>query len=133
MANSKYMFFQILCFILLLSLSPTYAHYKSHKSTPPLVGFQARVDFKGCFNNVYAFSDSNTETGNAYYLGALKSFISDLFSQAWSQYSSSESSNLSGYQLSNGRLVINFSRHLSFLSKWCGVATYFLYQKIRKN
>nr|POE66019.1 gdsl esterase/lipase [Quercus suber] len=108
MANSKYLFLQISCFILLLSLSPSYTHNKSHKSTTPPTGFQARVDFKGCFNKVYAFGDSNTDTGNAYYLGALKSFISDLFSQAWSPYSSLESSNLSGYRLSNGRLVIDF-------------------------
>ena len=47
-------------------------------------------------------------SANAYYLGALKSFISNLFSQAWSPYSSSKSSNLFGYRLSNGHLVIDF-------------------------
>ncbi|KAL4638793.1 hypothetical protein ACB092_03G172500 [Castanea dentata] len=108
MANSKYLFLQIACFILLLSLSPSYAHNKSHESTPPPAGFQAKVDFKDCFNKVYAFGDSDTDTGNAYNLGALKSFISTLFSHAWSPYSSSENSNLSGYRLSNGRLVIDF-------------------------
>ncbi|KAK7832053.1 gdsl esterase/lipase [Quercus suber] len=121
MANSKYLFLQISCFILLLSLSPSYTHNKSHKSTTPPTGFQARVDFKGCFNKVYAFGDSNTDTGNAYYLGALKSFISDLFSQAWSPYSSLESSNLSGYRLSNGRLVIDFlceALHIPHLSAY---------------
>ncbi|KAK7842501.1 gdsl esterase/lipase [Quercus suber] len=108
MANSKYLFLQIACFILLLSLSPTYAHNKSHESTPPLAGFQENVDFKGCFNKVYAFSDSYTDTGNAYNLGDLKSFISTLFSHAWSPYCSLENSKLSGYRLSNGRLVIDF-------------------------
>ena len=60
-------------------------------------------------------------SANAYYLGALKSFISDLFSQAWSPYSSSESSNLSGYRLSNGRLVIDFlceALHIPHLSAY---------------
>ncbi|XP_075657510.1 GDSL esterase/lipase At3g48460-like [Castanea sativa] len=121
MANSKYLFVQISCFILLLSLSTSYAHNKSHKSTPPPAGFQAKVDFKGCFNKVYAFGDSDTDTGNAYYLGSLKSFISNLFSQAWSPYSSSESSNLSGYRLSNGRLVIDFlceALHIPHLSAY---------------
>ena len=60
-------------------------------------------------------------SANAYYLGALKSFISDLFSQAWSPYSSSESSNLSSYRLSNGRLVIDFlceAIHIPHLSTY---------------
>ena len=81
MENSKYLFLQIASFILLLSLSHSSAHNKSHESTPPPVGFQAKVDFKGCFNKVYAFGDSDTDTGNAYNLGDLKSFISTLFSQ----------------------------------------------------
>ena len=128
MANSNYLFLQISCFILLLSLSPSYAHNKSHKSTPPPAGFQSKVDFKGCFNKVYAFGDSNTDTGNAYYLGDLKSFISDLFSQAWSPYSSSESSNLFGYRLSNGRLVIDFlceAFHIPHLSAYKDSSTNF--------
>ncbi|KAK7839930.1 gdsl esterase/lipase [Quercus suber] len=108
MANSKYLFLQIACFILLLSLSPSYAHNKSHESTPPLASFLANVDFKGCFNKVYAFGDSDTDTGNAHNLGYLKSFISTLFSHAWSPYCLSENSKLSGYRLSNGRLVIDF-------------------------
>ena len=108
MANSKYLFLQIARFTLLLSLSPSYAHNKSHESTPPPAGFQANVDFKGCFNKVYAFGDSDTDTGNAHNLGDLKSFISTLFSHSWSPYSSSENSKLSGYRLSNGRLVIDF-------------------------
>merc|ERR1712226_210344 len=68
MANSKYLFLQIACSILLLSMSPSYAHNKSHDSTPPLAGFQENVDFKGCFNKVYAFGDSDTDTGNAHNL-----------------------------------------------------------------
>ncbi|KAK7861526.1 gdsl esterase/lipase [Quercus suber] len=108
MANSKYLFLQIACSILLLSMSPSYAHNKSHDSTPPLAGFQENVDFKGCFNKVYAFGDSDTDTGNAHNLGFLKSFISTLFSHAWSPYCSSENSKLSGYRLSNGRLLIDF-------------------------
>nr|POE66020.1 gdsl esterase/lipase [Quercus suber] len=82
--------------------------WESHESTPPPTGFQAKVDFKGCFNKVYAFGDIDTDTGNAHNLGDLKSFISTLFSHAWSPYCSSENSNLSGYWLSNGCLVIDF-------------------------
>ena len=68
-------------------------------------------------------------SANAYYLGALKSFISDLFSQAWSPYSSSESSNLFGYRLSNGHLVIDFlceALHIPHLSAYKDSSTNFL-------
>ena len=67
-------------------------------------------------------------SANAYYLGALKSFISDLFSQAWSPYSSSESSNLFGYRLSNGHLVIDFlceALHIPHLSAYKDSSTNF--------
>jgi hypothetical protein len=104
MANSKCLFLQIPLFILLLSLSPSSAHNQSSKSMAPPPASQ--VDYKGCFSKVYAFGDSYTDTGNAHFMGALKSYISVFFNMF--KHGSSSAGNLPGYRLSNGRLVIDY-------------------------
>ncbi|KAF3431130.1 hypothetical protein FNV43_RR25860 [Rhamnella rubrinervis] len=103
MASSSYLLLQILLFVLFISFSFTTAHNKSRKSIPPPK--QDVVDYKGCFSKVYAFGDSYTDTGNAYSLGGLKSFLGGFASRS-NPYGSS--TNLPGHRLCNGRLVIDF-------------------------
>lgn len=105
MANFTCLFLQIPFFILLLSFSPSSAHNQSRKSLaqPPA----SQIDYKGCFSKVYAFGDSYTDTGNAHFMGALKSYISGGFFSTI-KHGSSSTGNLSGYRLSNGRLVIDY-------------------------
>ncbi|XWS16768.1 hypothetical protein CRYUN_Cryun33cG0007500 [Craigia yunnanensis] len=61
------------------------------------------TNFSSCFDKVYAFGDSYTDTGNAQLLRGLKNFVSGLLSNG------QESSNSSfGQRSSNGWLVVDF-------------------------
>ncbi|KAJ7945496.1 GDSL esterase/lipase [Quillaja saponaria] len=111
MMNSKFLFLHVAIFIAILSFTPTSAHNKSRKSIAPSAptssqadykgSFSAQVNFKGSFSKVYAFGDSYTDTGNAYHLGALKTFVKGIITH-------NSTNNLPGYRLSNGRLVIDY-------------------------
>ncbi|KAM6562415.1 hypothetical protein CsatB_022413 [Cannabis sativa] len=80
------------------SSSPPSSQHQSHSS-------QTTVEYKGCWSKVFAFGDSNTDTGNGYLVGGLKSFTNTSFSKSF--YSSSSNGYLKGHRLSNGRLIVD--------------------------
>ncbi|KAK6922329.1 GDSL lipase/esterase [Dillenia turbinata] len=108
MACSKYLFLNICLFILLLSFSISSAHDKPHNSTksksPKSCPPPPSNEYKNCFSKVFAFGDSYTDTGNAYFMGGLGSFLA-CFSH--SHYGSTFFRRPSN-RLCNGRLVIDF-------------------------
>ncbi|XP_062112553.1 GDSL esterase/lipase At3g48460-like [Humulus lupulus] len=114
--------FQIALFVILVSFSFTYTHTPPHEASPtppqqqqsppspqqqspPKSPSQTTVEYKGCWSKVFAFGDSNTDTGNGYLIGGLKSFTSTSFSKSF--YSSSSNGYLKGHRLSNGRLIVD--------------------------
>lgn len=64
---------------------------------------KTNISFGGSFTKVFAFGDSFTDTGNAFLLGGLKSFVGSLISTLHGG-----SSLLPGHRQCNGRLVVDF-------------------------
>ena len=89
-----------------MSFSLSFAHLHNESQSPPPPPHEASppptsVDYKGCWSKVFAFGDSNTDTGNGYLIGGLKSYASFSFSKSF-YYSSSN-----GHRLSNGKLIVD--------------------------
>ncbi|CAK9172380.1 unnamed protein product [Ilex paraguariensis] len=59
-----------ICFLSFF-FSPSYAHNKSHNNEDSSSSSSLRGSNKDCFSKIYAFGDSYTDTGNAYWLGGL--------------------------------------------------------------
>ncbi|KAF6165393.1 hypothetical protein GIB67_018837 [Kingdonia uniflora] len=83
----------------LLCLTPSFAHNVTNNTTTTLT--PSTKIYKGCFNKLYAFGDSSTDTGNAQSLGGLTSFS---YAYPYGQTFFKETNG----RLSDGRLLIDF-------------------------
>ncbi|KAK9188776.1 hypothetical protein WN944_020181 [Citrus x changshan-huyou] len=80
--------------------SPPLPPNESNDNPPP--SKPRNNDYEGCFSKVFAFGDSYTDTGNAYMMGGLQSFVGSLISSLPGHR------NLYGHRQCDGRLVVDF-------------------------
>ncbi|XP_024041144.1 anther-specific proline-rich protein APG isoform X2 [Citrus clementina] len=80
--------------------SPPLPPNESNENPPP--SKPSNNDYEGCFSKVFAFGDSYTDTGNAYMMGGLQSFVGSLISSLPGHR------NLYGHRQCDGRLVVDF-------------------------
>ncbi|KAL2547158.1 GDSL esterase/lipase [Forsythia ovata] len=90
-----------LAFLFSLFLSPSSAHYKSQEAS------NLPVDFKGSFNQVFAFGDSYTDTGNAKFLGGFN-FSGDTKNIPLDWLKNIKQGGDPASRMSNGQLVVDF-------------------------